>query len=187
MGTAKAELRIANKPILSYLLEKIAWPGPTLLVTAPGREHPPGSEPFGKEALDPVAGEGPLRGILTALRNARTPAVVITTVDMPAIEREHLDWLAGKLAGSTECHGVMIQRMIDGKSVLEPFPLACRVEAAEFISQSLAEGKRAVRTLLGCGRFIIEPAPKTWAEDAWTNLNTPQDWERFLRSRGAGA
>ena len=43
MGVRKETLRIGGKPILTWLLERIEWPGPTILVTAPGHDHPPGT------------------------------------------------------------------------------------------------------------------------------------------------
>ncbi|MGA2229554.1 MAG: NTP transferase domain-containing protein, partial [Tepidisphaeraceae bacterium] len=52
MGKPKAELRIDGVPILQYLLQSLQWPGPTLLVTAPSRERPPGSDTFDREAVD---------------------------------------------------------------------------------------------------------------------------------------
>ena len=39
MGYPKGELRLGGRPILPVLLERFAWEGPTLLVTAPGRQH----------------------------------------------------------------------------------------------------------------------------------------------------
>ena len=98
MGRPKAELRIAGRPILEYLLQRWTWDGPTMLVTAPGREHPPGHERFDREVTDPVAGEGPLRGIVTALENAGDAAVLlVATCDMPLMTRAMLEHLAGKL------------------------------------------------------------------------------------------
>src|SRR6195952_3674281 len=85
MGEPKAALRVGGKPILQYLIERFAWPGPTLLVTAPGRERPPGWERFDREVPDPVAGAGPLRGVMTALEAIKTPFVAVVTVDMPGI------------------------------------------------------------------------------------------------------
>src|SRR3954469_12653277 len=90
MGRPKGLLRVHGRPVLEYLLERFDWPGPTLLVTAPGRERPPACELFSCEVQDPVAGLGPLRGILTALESARTPLVVVTSVDMPGVGREQL-------------------------------------------------------------------------------------------------
>ena len=46
MGQPKAELRIGARPILSYLLDRFLWAGPTILVTAPGRKRPPGATGF---------------------------------------------------------------------------------------------------------------------------------------------
>src|SRR5579862_8121383 len=73
MGFPKSQLKIQNKPILQYLLETLTWPGPTLLITAPGHEHPPAHNLFHTEAIDPTPQQGPLRGILTALQNSQTP------------------------------------------------------------------------------------------------------------------
>ena len=76
MGRPKGELLVRGRPILVHLVEQLAWRGPTLLVTAPGRERPAGGERFDREVVDAVAGEGPLRGLLTALEAATTEIVL---------------------------------------------------------------------------------------------------------------
>src|ERR1700722_14126455 len=75
MGLPKSHLKYKEQPILKWLLRQIQWPGPTLLVTAPGVAHPPAAELFDREAVDPVDGLGPLRGLLTALEQSSTPIV----------------------------------------------------------------------------------------------------------------
>src|SRR5436190_1357328 len=85
MGRPKGMLEINGRPILAYLLDRIDWPGPTMLVTAPGRENPPGAERFDSEVSDDVEGEGPLRGVYTAITHATTPVVVVIGVDMPLV------------------------------------------------------------------------------------------------------
>jgi molybdopterin-guanine dinucleotide biosynthesis protein A len=181
MGFAKGELRLGQRGILEYLIERFAWTGPTLLVTAPGREYPPGWEKFDREVSDEVRGGGPLQGILTALRNIRTAGVIVTTVDMPGVGREQLSWFTERLAARPECCGVMTRRIVEGEIQIEPFPLACRVDAAEIISQRLAGGYRSVHSLLDLPEFVAEPAPGDWPEEVWTNVNTPGDWEAFLK------
>ena len=99
MGMPKAHLTIDGRPILDYLLDEIPWPGPTMLVTAPGREHPPGWKRFTHEVTDPAARQQPLRGVLTALENLATPLLLILTVDMPAIRRLQCDAASRFLAG----------------------------------------------------------------------------------------
>src|SRR5690348_14005110 len=85
MGGPKSALVVRGKPILGYLLDQLRWPGPTMLVTAPGCEQPLGANRFDREVRDPVAGLGPLRGVLTALQNASTDIVVVSTVDAPNV------------------------------------------------------------------------------------------------------
>src|SRR5262245_51915629 len=101
MGTAKSMLRIGGRPVLEFLLDRLAWRGPTLLVTAPGRERPNGQEAFDHEAVDAVGGEGPLRGILTALEfEPLQPAgdpVVFVPLDMLGMQHEPVRWLAEQL------------------------------------------------------------------------------------------
>src|SRR3954453_11465685 len=120
MGRPKAELLIHGKQILQHLLEQMAWDGPTLLVTAPGREHPPGWERFDREVVDPVAGLGPLRGVLTALEQAATAIIVLTTVDMPAIPISQLDLTIDHLRSHGDSLGVMTRRIVEGEQQIEP-------------------------------------------------------------------
>ena len=110
MGMPKANLTIDSRPILEYLLDEISWPGPTLLVTAPGREHPPGWQRFGMEACDPETGGGPLPGVLTALQHLTTPVLLVLTVDMPAIRRPQCDFLLDRLQDDESLTGVMMRR-----------------------------------------------------------------------------
>src|SRR5205823_2114326 len=88
MGRPKAHLQIDGKPILSWMLERMAWQGQTMLVVSPGHDNPPGHELFTSQFCDPAPHQGPLRGVLTALENSHTPLLVILTVDMPCIEKK---------------------------------------------------------------------------------------------------
>jgi molybdopterin-guanine dinucleotide biosynthesis protein A len=181
MGRPKSHLVLRGRPVLHDLLDRIAWPGPTLLVTAPGREHPPGWERFGREVADPVEGEGPLRGLLTALGACETDLLVALTVDMPGVGREQVDWLVGELNARPEALGVMPRRRGGGEGRIEPFPSAYRRESAEVAREQLASGTRAVHPLSFRPRFVTPDAPADWPASTWTNLNGPGDVERFLR------
>src|SRR3954470_6533758 len=90
MGKPKGLLKIGNQPILTYLLKRFNWRGPTMLVTSPGRERPPGTEGFDLEVVDPVEGMGPVRGVMTALENSKTDFLIVASVDMPLVGREQL-------------------------------------------------------------------------------------------------
>jgi len=171
MGYPKAEVRLGGRPILDVLLERFAWPGPTLLVTAPGREHPTGWRGFTREVSDAEAGLGPLRGVLTALQHAPTPLVVVTGVDMPLIGRDQLAWLAGQLGDRADALGLMLRR---GARV-EPLPSAFRTGAAALVRRMLDTGRRSLHGLLADPAIRAMDAPDAWGERTWTNLNSPAD------------
>ena len=172
MGRPKASLRVNDRPILEHLIDRFAWPGPTMLITAPGRERPPGAERFTRQCVDPVAGQGPLRGILTALENAPGPLVAVLAVDMPLVERRHVEELIGR-AGVTTSLATICARMIDGRRQIEPFPSIFHVDAADVIRARLARGERAVARLTDEPR--VATADVNWEPVTWLNLNHPTD------------
>jgi molybdopterin-guanine dinucleotide biosynthesis protein A len=176
MGRPKGELRVGDEPILAYLLRHIAWEGPTLLVTAPGRERPPGRNSFDREVTDAIAGQGPVRGVLTALEHAATPLVVVATVDMPLVRGEHLRWFVERFEQTDDAIGLMLMRGSD----IEPFPLVCRTSAAPIIRQRIDAARLSVRGLVDDPRFVAIAVPP-WPEDVWTNLNRPEDFDAFIR------
>jgi molybdopterin-guanine dinucleotide biosynthesis protein A len=171
MGYAKAEIRLAGRPILNLLLEQFAWPGPTLLVTAPGREHPTGWEAFTREVTDPVAGEGPLRGVLTALENSPVASVVVTAVDMPGVRQDQLRWVAAALLQSGGALGLMLRQA----GMVQPLPSVFSVDAIPLLRQSIAAGRRSLHLLSKDSRIIVLDAPAEWPPETWTNLNAPED------------
>jgi molybdopterin-guanine dinucleotide biosynthesis protein A len=181
MGRPKAELRVAGKPILAYLLERFAWSGPTILVTAPGRERPPGAEEFDREVSDPVTGEGPLRGVLTALEATSTDILVVASCDMPMIEPRQLHWLAERLAAEPAATPVMLMK--HGASV-EPLPLGIRRDTLNLLRAHVTAGNRSLRSLGEIRGARTVAAPDDWPATTWTNLNTPADLAAFLDQPG---
>jgi molybdopterin-guanine dinucleotide biosynthesis protein A len=172
MGGPKGVLALDGRPILERLLDRLDWPGPTLLVTAPGREHPPGWLRFTTEATDPVAGQGPLRGILTALEHASTNKVVVLPVDMPNVMRPPLAWLSARLRENPATAAVMFER----HARIEPLPAAFRAPAAQMLLRAhLADGRLALHGLTESPEVVVVPVLSDWPCDFWVNLNTPSD------------
>jgi len=174
MGGPKAWLRIEGKSILAWLHAKLQWPGPMMVVTSPTSANPPDANLFDQAIVDPVDGLGPLRGILTALENARTQTVVAVPVDMPFVEREHLIWVIGQLAARPQCLGVMCSKSNAGIDQIEPFPSAFRLTAAELVGQRLTGERRSLHSLCELPEFCAASTPGDWPERTWTNLNDPQ-------------
>jgi molybdenum cofactor guanylyltransferase len=177
MGRPKGELRVGGRPILQYLLAQWKWTGPTILITAPGREKPPGWEAFDREVSDPAPGEGPLRGIVTALQLcAPADIIVIATCDMPRVTTQMLTHLASALAADESILAVMTRR---GRTI-EPFPMAVRRASMNVLRQRLERGERSLQSLTTLPQFTLIEPPADWGPDVWTNLNDPADYQRFL-------
>jgi molybdenum cofactor guanylyltransferase len=180
MGRPKARLAVDGEPILRFLLKQFGWPGPTLLVTAPGNEGPPGREGFDREVSDPIRGMGPLRGILTALEHCNTPLLAVATVDMPGITGEHLRWLAEALDSLSDALGLMpLHAVPGGEPRLEPFPCLLRTSARPSVQSHLDAGRRSVRSLVSLPGWSTANTPAEWDVRVWTNLNHPADLEAF--------
>ena len=175
MGKPKSSLRVGDQPILSYLLKRFAWRGPTMLVTSPGREKPPGAQKFDREVVDPVEGMGPVRGLITALENSQTENLIVASVDMPLVEREQLRWLVERMEERPKASAVMLRF-----DALEPFPSIFRKERAE---RPLCENA-SMRSLTKIEGFEVLPVPAHWSENIWTNLNEPADLAALQRLSG---
>jgi molybdopterin-guanine dinucleotide biosynthesis protein A len=174
MGQPKTQLRIDGVPILRWLLEKILWDGPTMLVSSPGRERPEGCERFDVEVSDPQAGVGPIRGLFTAMEAARTQVIVAATVDMPMVRGEHLRWYVEKLTAKPQAGGCMGRH---GEQI-EPFPSAWRCESAKtLVQQHMNAGRRSVYSL--GENPSVEVVETPW--DIWLNLNSPADLAAFAK------
>jgi molybdopterin-guanine dinucleotide biosynthesis protein A len=175
MGTPKALLRVGDKPVLRFLLERLNWPGPTLLVSSPQLQHPPGAEAFDRETSDEVAGEGPLRGLAAALRYSKTDMLVVIAVDMVLVERNDLEWFVGQLDALPAALGLMSAH--DGK--VEPLPLAIRKTAIDVVNEHLKSGRRSLHGLTDDARIETTDG-SSLPPRVWFNVNTPGDWEQFL-------
>src|SRR5258706_2787745 len=175
MGKAKSHLRIGEQPILSYLMERFAWRGPTMLVTSPGREKPPGAEQFGLEVVDPVEGLGPVRGLLTALENAKTSMVIVTSVDLPLLQKQQLTFLVELLQGQPWQTGFMLDR----PKYFRPFPCILALGTKDDIAAHFQRGARSLASLFRLLRLTPIEAPVQWPDEIWTNLNEPADLATF--------
>lgn len=150
-------------------------------MTAPGREHPPGAGRFSREVIDPIAGEGPLRGLLTALDALSTSLLLVVTVDMPAVRKEQLLWLIDELKRRPQRLGLMTSRQdAAGERIIEPFPSVFRDTARPVIQSRVSDGECSVHRLREDDRFEVLEAPPQWAfAGIWANLNSPADLAAF--------
>ena len=172
MGRPKGLLTIHGQPILTRLIEQIGWRGATMLVTGSATTHPPGCERFDREVCDPIPGEGPLRGIATALENGVQRAIVLP-VDMPAMSGDVLRWMAAQACES----GLFVRRLGE----MQAMPMVITGDADQMVRMRLDQGRRSVYGLASEPGFTVIDAPAEWPDEVWLNVNEPGDVERFER------
>lgn len=179
IGGPKSGLVLRGMPVLEWLSRRIAWPGRTLLVTAPSNRSPVGRESWNSEVVDPVDGAGPLQGIITALGAVKS-AVIVIPVDMPLLRREQLAEL-GEALFSGGARGLLCRRERQGRELIEPFPCALSASVLAELEARLKRGSRSLRSLVDAGICDCFDA-NHWPAECWENLNSPQDLARFEAS-----
>ena len=125
-----------------------------------------------EQVPDVLSGAGPLSGIVAGLREARTPVVAVTAVDMPFASAALFRCLAGLWSGEDAVVPVTERGM-------EPLHAAYAAVAAEPLAALLESGVRSVRDALknlrvrsvGEGEWRSADPSGSFAR----NLNVPQD------------
>ncbi|MGB6241681.1 MAG: molybdenum cofactor guanylyltransferase [Castellaniella sp.] len=118
---------------------------------------------------------GPLAGVLAGLQQASSPWLFILPVD---VLRWPPDLLARLTAAATPDHPAYA-RTPDGP---HPLCLVAHASLAGGLRDFVQSGRRQVQAWLqDCGAQPVDFS----GEDCLVNLNTPQDWDRWMR-RGHG-
>lgn len=173
MGRPKALLPVADATLIEWVAARLAPSFAHLLVAARVAEQvPPALRP--RLVRDLHVGAGPLAGVEAALAASPHDLVVAVACDMPAVTSD----LTRRLAEAASRDAAVPR--IDGRP--EPACAAYRQSAAGPIAAALREGRyRAADVLADLDvNWLDREDPALFA-----NLNTPEDYERFIASRPA--
>jgi molybdopterin-guanine dinucleotide biosynthesis protein A len=193
MKADKAGLDVGGRTLLEHVLAQVEPLFDEVLVClSPGQSPPFGRKRAGKSGGPPsakgaaaefrfrvieddVAGLGPLAGILAGLKAARNDAGMIIACDIPDIDADLLEAVAGA-SGDPEI------AVPSGPSGLyEPLFALYRKSLIPRIEALLASGERSILPLFDRCRVAVVPFDDP---DRIRNLNTRADYEGYLRSRG---
>jgi molybdopterin-guanine dinucleotide biosynthesis protein A len=181
-GADKALVEIAGRTLLSRICEVVSQSASFVQVIAPAGRY---LDQNVKLIRDRWPDEGPLGGIITALRTTAESAAswewnLILSCDMPFLTREWLSYLVDRaLASGAE---VVVPRSEYG---LEPLCACWRTAATDSLEGAFAEGVRKVTDAMK--RLRMEILDEThWkrfdsAGRLFWNMNTPQDYEAALQ------
>ncbi len=176
MGRPKHHLTLEGESLLRRAV--------TRLETAVDRVVILGNGTLPDDALDidrlpdaPGTGRGPLAGLATALRWAPGAAWILTACDMPGLSPEALEWLIDRRRPG--CWAVIPR---DGEGRLEPTLALYEPQAGSLVDAMIDRGRRALRHLGDHPKTDTPGIPRNLLS-AWTNVNTPQEFESFNTSR----
>ncbi len=128
---------------------------------------------------DDRPGEGPLAGILTALRSTSAQKLLVLACDMPCLSTPLLRWMA-TIPTTAD---VLIPRTADGR--WQPMPAIYSRSAIRSIEETLSAGNRAVASIFPkiSVHEIGEPELRALDPelDSFFSLNHPDQLERAMQ------
>ena len=177
MGTDKALLELAGRPLIEHMLELAGSVcSQVCVVGEPGK--------FSRWAPvihDQYAGQGPLAGIQAALTHSETNMNLILGVDLPFLEAAFLSYL---ISQSRTSGGVVTVPVADGFA--QTLCAVYRREFAELAGRALRRGQNKVDAIFPQTSvrqlFDEELAKAGFGPGMFRNVNTPEDWQQALRS-----
>jgi len=117
--------------------------------------------------------EGPMAGLLAAMRWAPHASWLVSACDLPALTEGALKWLL-----STRAPGVWatLPRLPGGAGV-EPLLAHYDFRAGPLLENLAAEGRYSLSLLAGHPK-VASPSPPAEFAAAWENVNSPEDLAR---------
>lgn len=169
LGADKSRIRIAGRPILEDLAERLAWRGPTLLVKASGDSVLAGEGRFDRLVVDRFPGEGPLGGIVSALAETRGRCLAFVAVDQLRLGRAQLlDLIARSFGAPIAC----FEREDAGALRLEPLPMLVSADLADTIAKQFLSGARSLRSIVTNPDYQPVQIRSAWPAEVWLNANS---------------
>ncbi len=174
MGRPKALLELKGKTlaersadILSCLSEKTVLLGSGVI---------PESLNSMDRLPDVTDASGPLAGMLSAFRWSAKSAWIISSVDMPFMQKEAWNWLL-----SNRKPGVWaVLPRIRGSRGVETMGAVYEPMIFDYIESLASQGTAKLQEVTCHPKVITPIIPKSLAY-AWSNVNTHSEWERAVR------
>ena len=176
LGRDKATLLLGGKPLAHWVAEALAPAVTELwLITNHPQTHLALNLPL---VTDLVPFQGPLGGLATALFYARSPWVLLTSVDAPFLSPRLAAALAAAAAKTTR--PALVCR---SQRNVEPFPGLYAVRLLSRLQDFFLQERRTFMA------FLDPQRPKVWGPEIWRtfdpeglsfeNLNQPEDLARL--------
>lgn len=170
MGEDKALVKLAGKPLIEHILERIDGLADEVMITT----NDPNAFAYLGVRLegDPIPGAGALMGLQTALRAASNSHVLILACDMPFVSRPLLKYMI-KLSSKADV--VVPQRA----GHLEPMHAIYSKDCLPYVDAALDQGHTRVISFYDQVRVREVDESELFKFDphgmSFFNINTPED------------
>jgi len=129
---------------------------------------------------DRYPGEGPLGGILTALAHSTADWNLVVACDMPSLSAEFL----AALLDAAEPAGAAALLPVGSGGRPEPLCAVYHRRDLAPLERAFARGTRKILAAVEEAEIEVRLWPVSDA-GVFQNVNTPEDWERWLSNNGA--
>jgi molybdopterin-guanine dinucleotide biosynthesis protein A len=154
-----------GRPLVCYAIDALAGAVSEIIINA--NRHLNRYRAFGRPVVpDLTAGfDGPLAGILAAMRHTEAEVLAVLPCDSPLILAEHVD----KLLATRAEHDADIAAAHDGER-LHPVFLALKTDLKDSLQEYLSHGGRKADRWLELHRLV--PADFSATPEIFANVNT---------------
>lgn len=171
MGQDKSLLPVLGKPMIQHLCEQAApYFDEMLISAAEGRRYAFLKIPVVRDA---VPGQGPLRGIASALAVSKHDLNFVMACDIPWTDGEFI------LSLLRDADGVDCVVPVSAEGHYEPLFAVYRKSALPAMLRALEEGERRVADAFPYCQVRTAPVPP---QVRLSNINTMRDYRRLVRS-----
>lgn len=161
----KGLIQYRGRPLVCYAIDALAGAVSEIIINA--NRHPDRYRALGRPVVpDLTAGfDGPLAGILAAMRHTEAEVLVVLPCDSPLILTEHIE----KLLAARDEHDADIAAAHDGEH-LHPVFLALKTDLKNSLQEYLSRGERKVGHWIGQHRLVLADFSAT--PEIFANVNT---------------
>ena len=172
MGRDKSLLKVGNSTMLDHIVSRLTPHFNELLLSVDtlDRYVPPSV----RAVPDRIPGLGPFMAVATCLEASSNDLNLVVACDMPGLD---VDLATAMLSRALGHDGVIPQTAPDR---FEPLFAVYRKSLLPAANRLLASGELRILALLTEGRFAFLQCG-TDSQGAFTNLNTPEEFEQFTR------
>jgi molybdopterin-guanine dinucleotide biosynthesis protein A len=174
MGFSKSLLRAGS----GFVLERIVAAAGEVsreVVLVGEAPLPPGELSAMRRIQDAPGVEGPLGGLLAALRWRPRARWILISCDAPFLSADALRWLLAQAKPGA----IAVVPHLDAPETPEPLIALYTPRARSLMEQAARAGERSIRRILARKRIHSPRVPEDLRK-AFANVNTPEEWRAAL-------